>query len=154
MSTPNTQSTPASDSTVSPSIAQLPPLGKRLAQGGIFLLMLTVLLGAFGAHALKGYGDLRLGWWKTAVDYQRMHGFGLLILALLSPYIQNQVHLKRIGVCFIIGWFFFSGSLYALTLTEIRVLGAITPIGGTLWILGWAGLFGLKWDLQKTSSTP
>jgi uncharacterized membrane protein YgdD (TMEM256/DUF423 family) len=81
-----------------------------------------------------------LTWWKTGVVYQTTHGFGLLILALLSPYLANQNRVKWIALCFIGGWILFSGSLYAMTLTQIRILGAITPLGGTLWILGW-GLF-------------
>ena len=133
-------------------ILSLPPIGQWLAKSGIVLLLLTVVFGAFGAHALKAYGEVRLGWWQTGVEYQRMHGFGLLALALLSPYIQNRTHLKRIGWCFLIGWLLFSGSLYAMTLSDLRILGAITPLGGTLWIFGWAGLLGIKW-CEKPNST-
>lgn len=99
--------------------------------------LLAVALGAFGAHALKAKlsaaGTLEV--WKTAVDYQMWHS--LAILAVCALKIENNC--TRITLsCFSAGVFVFSGSLYALALGGPRWLGPITPIGGTLLIIGWA----------------
>ena len=121
-----------------------------IAKSGIGLLLISVILGAFGAHALKTYTtEQGLSWWRTGVVYQTTHGFGLITLALLSPYLANQKQVQWIAWCFLGGWVLFSGSLYALTLTQIRILGAITPFGGTLWIIGWILFLVCKWDLSS-----
>jgi len=95
-----------------------------------------VLLGAFGAHALKGRkSDALIKTWETAVHYQFIHALGLFVVSLApreSP---------LAGWCFVAGTALFSGSLYGLVLTEQRKLGAITPIGGLLYVAGWLALF-------------
>jgi uncharacterized membrane protein YgdD (TMEM256/DUF423 family) len=100
--------------------------------------LLGVLLGAFGAHALKAKlpPDL-LAVWKTAVEYQFYHAFALALVGLLLRGNSDRV-LDAAGACFVAGVLVFSGSLYALSLSNVRVLGAITPIGGLLFIAGWA----------------
>jgi uncharacterized membrane protein YgdD (TMEM256/DUF423 family) len=103
--------------------------------------LLAVLLGAFGAHALKAKlsPDL-LAVWKTANEYQFYHVFALALVGLLLRGTPDRA-LDAAGACFALGVVVFSGSLYALALSNIRVLGAITPIGGLLFIAGWALLF-------------
>lgn len=103
--------------------------------------LLAVLLGAFGAHALKAKlaPDL-LAVWKTANEYQFYHALALGLVGLLLRGAPDRA-LDAAGACFVIGVLFFSGSLYALALSNVRVLGAITPIGGLLFIAGWAMLF-------------
>lgn len=129
---------------------------RKLWIWGALYIATAIALGAFGAHAVKSrVSPDALAWWETAADYQRLHGLGLLALATLWPRVSrfSQKKLMTIAYLFIAGGLFFCGSLYAMTLTNIRVLGAITPIGGSLWILAW---LWLAWTLyrdtdQKTS---
>ena len=101
------------------------------------LLMLGVGTGAFGAHGLKAHvsSDM-LAVWQTAVLYQLIHALGLLGLAALAPGLAPR--LASAAASFLLaGVLIFSGSLYALVLTDIRMLGAITPIGGVSFMIGW-----------------
>lgn len=101
------------------------------------LLMTGVGAGAFGAHALKAFTtpDM-LATWQTAVLYQLIHGLGMLVVVQL--YWTLHVRLLRLA-CYamLLGTVIFSGSLYALVLTQTRWLGALTPIGGVLFLLAW-----------------
>ena len=103
-------------------------------------LALAVMLGAFGAHGLKARAtEAQLGWWQTATDYFFYHALGLLALAVLSKIIPLLP--IEASFCLIqVGIFFFCGSLYIMALGLPRGLGAITPIGGALMILGWLAL--------------
>jgi uncharacterized membrane protein YgdD (TMEM256/DUF423 family) len=96
----------------------------------------TVLLGAFGAHALKDIlaqnGTAAI--WETAVFYQFIHAVMLFILAERKPF--HPVAWWG----FLAGIALFSGSLYVLALTNLRWLGAITPVGGVSFLVGWASL--------------
>lgn len=103
---------------------------------------LAVALGAFGAHALKNrLDDYAQGIYQTAVQYQFVHTLALLACALLMLYWQKSTALLVAACAFIVGILVFSGSLYVLSLSGIRWLGAITPIGGLGFLLGWAALF-------------
>lgn len=100
--------------------------------------LLAVMLGAFGAHALKNRlsSDL-LVVYNTAVQYHFYHVFALALAALLLMQWPNSMALK-ISVClFMAGLVLFSGSLYSLALSGVRLLGAITPLGGLAFIGGW-----------------
>lgn len=99
---------------------------------------LAVLMGAFGAHALRGRltPDM-LGVWKTAVEYHVYHALALLVLGLLAREMRGSV-LDFATLCFALGILLFSGSLYVLAFSGLRWLGAITPIGGLLLLAGWA----------------
>src|SRR5205807_8916321 len=105
-----------------------------------------VAFGAFGAHALKSRlsPDL-LGVFETGVRYQMYHAFALLIVAAAIGHIGSARLLVLAGWFFFAGVLLFSGSLYALALSGVGMLGIITPIGGLLFIVGWAclGLFAL-----------
>ncbi|MHB1155752.1 MAG: DUF423 domain-containing protein [Phycisphaerales bacterium] len=97
--------------------------------------MLGVIAGAFGAHGLRHHVSPKmLGVWHTAAEYQMYHALTLLVIS----------RLERGGTIAAATWFFtagivfFSGSLYAMVLTDSRGLGAITPIGGVCFITGWA----------------
>ncbi len=100
------------------------------------LCFLAVAFGAFGAHALKptleanGLADA----WKTAVLYQFLHAIALLVLALLGAGPRATWWLLFSGIVI------FSGSLYLLCLTNVRWLGAVTPLGGLLFLAGWLWL--------------
>jgi len=100
------------------------------------------MIGAFGAHALRATLEAqgRLDTFETAVKYQFYHTLALLAIGLLMSK-MNQRLLGYAGYAMTGGIIIFSGSLYVLCLTGIRWLGAITPIGGVLMIVGWALLF-------------
>ncbi len=105
---------------------------------GCLSCALGVALGAFGAHALKGTrSDYHLKVWDTAVHYQFVHGLGLIIVAAVGA---GRTGRSLAGWCFSVGTALFSGSLYALVLTERAAWGAVTPIGGLLFIAGWLAL--------------
>ena len=103
---------------------------------------LAVGLGAFGAHGLKGWTESAeaLEWWATASDYHFGHGLGLILLGLFERGQRGAAPSVWPGRCLFLGSLIFSGTLYAMALGGPRVLGAITPIGGTLLIVGWLWL--------------
>ena len=111
---------------------------------GCLMIATTVALGAMGAHTLEDAISARyLEVWKTAALYFALNGLGLLAIAIIAPTIKG-LHIKLI----ILGSFIFSVSLWILALNEIlspalRKLGAITPVGGVLMIVGWT-LIGLN----------
>ena len=110
---------------------------------------LTVALGAFAAHGLKGrIGDAQLLTFAKGVEYQGLHALALLVtgtLLLLRPDLRAP---KIAAALFLIGIALFSGSLYLLALTGTRAWGAITPVGGTAFLLGWAILGIGFWRLR------
>ena len=109
------------------------------------LLALAVAFGAFGAHALKTQLSAEmLQTWKTAVDYHFYHALGLLLIGVLALSFPAS-SLKWAAIFLTAGIFLFSGSLYTLSLTGIKWLGAITPVGGISFILGWIILFVAVW---------
>jgi uncharacterized membrane protein YgdD (TMEM256/DUF423 family) len=101
---------------------------------------LAVAAGAFGAHALKAHlaPDL-LAVFETGARYQLMHALALVLVALMIDRAPSKP-LKLAGAMFVIGTVLFSGSLYALALSGVRVLGAITPFGGLCFLTGWLAL--------------
>lgn len=102
---------------------------------GSFLLALAVVLGAFGAHALKGrLDDYSLSVWEKAVFYHFVHALGILIIGVLA---RTEAADTRPAWLLFGGILLFSGSLYALALSGVKVLGAITPVGGLCFIAGW-----------------
>lgn len=110
-----------------------------LAIGALFGF-LGVVLGAFGAHALRArLSPEMLSVWKTANEYHFYHAIALVIVGLLARAVRMP-GLDFVAICFIGGVLVFSGSLYAMALTDVRWLGAITPIGGLMFVLGWAWL--------------
>ncbi|PYS34948.1 MAG: DUF423 domain-containing protein [Acidobacteria bacterium] len=108
---------------------------------GAVLGFLGVALGAFAAHALKSRLSAEmLAVFETGVRYQMYHAFAVLIVAAAIGHIGNARLLVIAGWFFFAGILLFSGSLYALALTSVRILGAITPVGGLLFLIGWACL--------------
>lgn len=121
-------------------------MDKKALIAGSILGMLTVVIGAFGAHALKEFLEAngRLEVFETAVKYQFYHAIALIIVGILAQK-MDKVWVMRTSRAFILGVIVFSGSLYALSITNIGFFGAITPIGGLLMILGWICLIiGIK----------
>lgn len=105
---------------------------------GSLLGAVSVMIGAFGAHALKSMLEQnnRLETFETAVKYQFYHSIALLFLGLLMTKSVHKLY-PVAGYSFIIGILIFSGSLYILSTTGITKWGAITPIGGLAMIVGW-----------------
>ena len=103
---------------------------------------LSVALGAFASHALKEkLTERALEIWKTGTQYQMYHALTLILVALLLTRTENpDPLLNTSGIAFIIGIALFCGSLYTLSLTGIKWLGAIAPLGGLAFIIGWACL--------------
>lgn len=107
---------------------------------GALFAGLGVAAGAFGAHGLRAMlAEPMLVVYETAVRYQMYHALALLVLAVLAVRLPPRTTLLVAGL-FTGGIVFFSGSLYLLALTGTRPLGMLTPVGGTLFIAGWAVL--------------
>lgn len=103
-------------------------------------MLFAVAAGAFGAHGLKNLLSAEmLAVWQTATHYQTVHALGVLALGILLQQWGDGL-LRQAAYAMLAGIIIFSGSLYALALTGIRLLGAITPIGGAAFLLGWAML--------------
>jgi uncharacterized membrane protein YgdD (TMEM256/DUF423 family) len=97
-----------------------------------------VALGAFGAHALRTrVSEDLLAAWRTGVEYQMYHALALLLCGLWAQR-AALAPLQWAGGAFALGVLLFSGSLYLLVLTGIRSWGAVTPVGGGLFLAGWA----------------
>ena len=107
---------------------------------GAIFAALSVLIGAFGAHGLKGKistEDLVI--FEVGVRYQMYHALALILLGLIGVSMPEKILIFP-GIFFCLGIIIFSGSLYLMVLTNMRWLGAITPIGGALLIFGWLSL--------------
>ena len=123
-------------------------MGKSFLIIGSLGGLTTVILGAFGAHALEGQlSAQQLIWWQKAVNYQGLHSLALLATALLALATAPSAPLKWAGWLFLSGILLFSGSLYALALSGIRSLGMLTPFGGLAFIAGWGCLALAAWRL-------
>lgn len=124
---------------------------KKITTFALLLGMTAIILGAFGAHALKEKLPMEaLATFETGVKYQMYHALFLLFLGLTS--LVHEKSKKTIFSLVIFGVIFFSGSIYVLatkTITGIdfKPLGILTPIGGTLLILGWGILL---WKIMKS----
>ncbi len=115
---------------------------------GAAMAGLSVAIGAFGAHALRARIEpARMATFETAVQYHLLHALALLAAATLMGRVQSQSLLLASGWFFAAGIFFFSGSLYALAITGITWLGAITPLGGVAFIAGWLCLGMAAWRM-------
>ena len=109
---------------------------------GSALAFLGVAAGAFGAHALRqSLTPNAMAAYQTAVLYQFIHALGLLAVGCLALHQQGgHPALRAAGIAFLLGTALFSGSLYLLSLTGVRAWGAVTPIGGVLFLMGWVSL--------------
>lgn len=106
---------------------------------------LGVALGAFGAHALKGRLEPPMvAAFEVGVRYQLFHAVALLAVAWATTRWPSAT-VNAAGWLFVLGTLLFSGSLYALSLSGMRVLGAVTPIGGSAFLAGWLCLGWAAW---------
>lgn len=122
----------------------LPAFGsfeRRCIAGGALLMLAAVVLGAFGAHGLRGVlSPQQLASYLTGVTYQQLHALGLILVGAIATLTPRSVWLGRAAVLFVLGITLFSGSIYALTLGAPRWLGMVAPVGGTSFMLGWAAI--------------
>lgn len=111
---------------------------------------LSVAAGGFASHALKEkLSERALEIFETAARYQMYHSLALLLVALLLMRAEFPVPTLIVtGWLFIVGIAIFSGSLYALSLTGVKLLGAITPLGGAAFIAGWGTLAIAAWSVK------
>ncbi|MDC3327284.1 DUF423 domain-containing protein [Pseudomonadales bacterium] len=114
----------------------------------------SVVLGAFGAHALKGKLSISSqATFETAVHYQMTHSLGLLLVGVLMIVLGVKTPWLTAAWSFTVGIFLFSGSLYGLALLGWRWLGPVTPVGGALLIVGWLALaYGLLTAVSRDAA--
>jgi uncharacterized membrane protein YgdD (TMEM256/DUF423 family) len=113
-------------------------MGKLFIFLGSINAFLAVAAGAFGAHALKSkLSKEMLAIFETGVNYHFLHALGLVLIGIIALKINDSNLVNWSGILFLVGIIIFSGSLYILSLTGIRALGAITPIGGVAFLAGW-----------------
>ena len=116
-----------------------------LSAAGLFGA-LAVALGAFGAHGLRASLSARsLEIFETAARYQLIHAMAMAAVAIAIASIGPSPWFTTAGIAYGIGIGIFCGSLYALSLTDIKILGAIAPIGGSAFIVGWLCLAIAGW---------
>lgn len=114
---------------------------------GSIAMALAVMLGAFGAHGLKSrLTEEMLAIFETGVNYHFYHAIGLLIIGLLASYLPDSPLLTWAGWLMVGGIIIFSGSLYILSVSGIRWLGAVTPLGGLCFIAAWILLAIAVWN--------
>lgn len=129
-------------------------MNRTIALTGTILLLISIVLGAFGAHALKELvKEEQLISFETGVRYQMIHGLALLVLGLNAS--RHSFQLKSIFRLLLIGVILFSVSIYFLSLQDVlevklKFLGPITPLGGLLMIVGW-GVYGIQLYRSKSS---
>ncbi|XID93531.1 DUF423 domain-containing protein [Paenibacillaceae bacterium WGS1546] len=105
---------------------------------GALAAMLSVALGAFGAHILEDHlSEYSLDVYGTGVQYQMFHSVGILLVALFVDRLPSPKLAAWAANLMLIGIVLFSGSLYALAFSGVKMLGAITPLGGVSFIAGW-----------------
>ncbi len=105
---------------------------------GCILAFLGVALGAFGAHALKSrLAENMFKIFETGVQYHMIHALALVFVGIIAHWLNDSLLLNWSGRLFAIGILLFSGSLYVLSVSGIKALGAITPFGGLAFLAGW-----------------
>jgi uncharacterized membrane protein YgdD (TMEM256/DUF423 family) len=106
---------------------------------GAAAMAIGVAAGAFGAHALKGrLDDYSMSVYEKAVFYHFIHALGMLIVPLFARLdLLSQNGASRVSILLLAGIILFSGSLYTLALSGVRILGAVTPFGGVAFIVAW-----------------
>lgn len=113
---------------------------------GSLNMFLGVALGAFGAHGLKTrVAPDMLIVWQTGVQYHLVHALGLLLIGILCQLMPDPALVRNAGWALLVGVLLFSGSLYVMVLSGVRVLGIITPFGGIAFLIGWLLLIIAAW---------
>ena len=127
---------------------------RRCIAAGALLMLLGVMLGAFGAHGLREHlTPQRLASFQTGVHYQMLHAIGLVLVGLASRAAGGGGALRWSARLMLAGIVFFSGSIYLLTAGAPRWLGAVTPVGGVSFMVAWALLARHALAAQRSGST-
>ena len=127
---------------------------RRCIAAGALLMLLGVVLGAFGAHALQQLlAPRQLASYQTGVHYQMLHSIGLVLLGLAGRATGDGNALRWSARLMLAGIVLFSGSIYLMTAGAPRWLGAVTPIGGVCFMLAWALLARHALAAQRSGST-
>ncbi|MDX1430584.1 MAG: DUF423 domain-containing protein, partial [Rhodothermales bacterium] len=133
------------------AVKTIPMSGRVFTLIGSLAASISVLAGAFGAHALADSLGDRADVYETAVRYQMYHAVALVLVGLLRSRIESGI-LAAAGWCFVGGIVLFSGSLYALVILDLPVLGALAPVGGLGFVAGWL-LFGAGvWHARRPTT--
>ena len=123
----------------------------RILIVGAFMAMIGVAAGAFGAHGLRPIlSEKMMAVFETAVRYQLVHALAMLVAGLSAMALNHRVFI-RAGWSFFLGILIFSGSLFVMSVTDIRRLGMFTPFGGLAFLIGWGFL---AWGYWKVPLTP
>lgn len=109
-----------------------------IIKSGVIFSILSIVIGAFGTHALENTIGDKIEVFKTGVQYQIFHALGLILIGLIAK--TFSIDLNIVAYLIICGIILFSGSLYMISIYKISILGIITPIGGTLFIIAWSVL--------------
>lgn len=113
-------------------------MAKKWIGIGAILVMLSVMIGAFGAHMLEPIiGEDKLSVYETGVHYHMIHALGIILIGVIAKIFGETKLLVWSARLLLIGVILFSGSLYALSISSLGPLGAITPLGGVCFIAGW-----------------
>ena len=130
------------------------PFARRCIAVGALLMLLGVVLGAFGAHALQQLlAPRQLASYQTSVHYQMLHSIGLVLLGLVARATGEGSALRWSARLMLAGIVLFSGSIYLMTAGAPRWLGAVTPVGGVSFMLAWALLARHALAAQRSGST-
>jgi uncharacterized membrane protein YgdD (TMEM256/DUF423 family) len=132
-------------------------MARQILMSGALMALLGVAIGAFGAHGLKPFlSEQMLAVFETGVRYHLIHALGMLTAGLSLAYVPIR-QFRWAGWAFFLGILLFSGSLYVMSLSGVRGLGMITPLGGLCFIVGWGLLARGYWRAfppENTSLSP
>ena len=118
---------------------------------GSLAASISVLAGAFGAHGLSEVLGERVDVYETAARYQMYHSLGIILVGILAR--RDEVRAVKVaGWLFLAGIVFFSGSLYLLSITGVGMWGAVAPVGGLLFVAGWAAMGLGVWKAPRKGS--
>jgi uncharacterized membrane protein YgdD (TMEM256/DUF423 family) len=132
-----------------PVIKKTPVFSSKWAAAFAIQAAISVAAGAFGAHALSDVLDVKaLSWWHTGSQYLMYHALAGLIISTLFVYLPS---IQKILGLFFLGNILFAGSLYLMSLTGYRLLGAVTPFGGLCYLFAWSGLAIGLWRYKDVS---
>ena len=119
--------------------AGLTPLARRCIAAGALLMLLGVILGAFGAHALQALlSPQRLASYQTGVTYQLLHSLGLVAVGIVAQLTTETARLRWSAGLMLAGIVLFSGSIYLMAAGAPRTLGMVAPVGGLSFMAAWA----------------
>ena len=129
-------------------------MAQRILMSGALMALLGVAIGAFGAHGLKPFlSEQMLAAFETGVRYHLIHALGMLTAGLSLVYAPIR-NFRWAGWAFFLGIVLFSGSLYVMSISGVRGLGIVTPLGGLCFIVGWGLLARGYWKAFPSQGTP